>query len=206
MLKSINSFLKGDREMDTLKWKVIVVVMGLTALGIGTVTHSQSTEAKPEISNEQLIKELQAQIEQIQTIIKTQEAEIQRLKATIELISDKKESKPKNIVPFTGEETPLTMVKAYTKDYIGKTFIIIGAIQVGDYYNFKYGNAQDTHVSLGFTEMRQDWSLTGVTMTLYAEKTISKKLVDHITYVVARGYGGDLIRAKVTILPDVTTI
>jgi len=67
--------------MNILKWRVIVGVIGLTVLSIGTVARSQSTEAKPEISYEQLIKQLQAQIEQLQTIIKTQEAEIQRLKA-----------------------------------------------------------------------------------------------------------------------------
>lgn len=67
--------------MNKLKWKVIVGVVGLTVLSIGTVARGQSTEAKPEISNEQLIKQLQAQIEQLQTIIKTQETEIQHLKA-----------------------------------------------------------------------------------------------------------------------------
>ena len=67
--------------MDTLNRKIIVIVIGLIVLCIGIMAHSQSTEAKPEISNEQLIKQLQAQIEQLQTIIKTQETEIQRLKA-----------------------------------------------------------------------------------------------------------------------------
>lgn len=67
--------------MNTLKWRVIVGVVGLTVLSIGTVARSQSTEAKPEILNEEIIKQLQAQIEQLQTIIKTQETEIQRLKA-----------------------------------------------------------------------------------------------------------------------------
>jgi len=66
--------------MNTLKWRVIVIVVGLTILAIGTVARSQSTEAKPEISNEQLIKQLQAQIEQLQVTIKTREAEIARLK------------------------------------------------------------------------------------------------------------------------------
>jgi len=65
--------------MDMLKRKVIVI--GLIVLGIVTVAHSQSTEGKTEILNEQLIKQLQAQIEQLQAIIKTQQAEIQRLKA-----------------------------------------------------------------------------------------------------------------------------
>lgn len=67
--------------MTTVKRSV--VVMGLTILCIGTIAHSQNTEPKTEISNEQIIKELQAQVERLRTIIKTQEAEIQRLKGLL---------------------------------------------------------------------------------------------------------------------------
>ncbi len=67
--------------MDTVKQRAIVIVLALTILAIGTIAHSQSIKPKTGISNEQLIKQLQAQIEQLQVIIKAQEVEIQRLKA-----------------------------------------------------------------------------------------------------------------------------
>jgi len=72
--------LKGDKEMNTLKWRVIAIVVGLIILTISTIAHSESPEAKAEISDDQLVKELQGQIEQFQVTIKTQKTEIARLK------------------------------------------------------------------------------------------------------------------------------
>lgn len=67
--------------MDTVKRMFILIVSGLIVLGATTVAHSQSPETKREISKDELIKQLQAQVEQLQAITKTQDAEIQRLKA-----------------------------------------------------------------------------------------------------------------------------
>lgn len=66
--------------MNTVKRIVIVIIMGLIVLSVDTIVYGQSTKAKTEISNDRLIKELQAQIEQLQVVIRKQEAEIQRLK------------------------------------------------------------------------------------------------------------------------------
>ena len=74
----------------------------------------------------------------------------------------KKEAGPP--IPKLGDETRLTMVEANTRDYIGKTFILVGGVSVWDIYSSAYRDAKGTHVSLNFGEVRQDRTFTGKIM------------------------------------------
>jgi hypothetical protein len=104
-------------------------------------------------------------------------------------------------LPLTGDETSLTLVQANTREYIGRTFIVVGAICVGDYYNYGYGDAQSTHVSLNLREVRADRTSTGKSIYVYLRRDLSKPLVDAIVEVVAKGATHKFIRAKLTFLP-----
>ncbi len=84
--------------MNILKMSSIIIGLWLIVLSIGTVAYSQNTEQKTKISKNKLISDLQDQIEQLQTIIKTQKEEIRRLKALCEKagIDTKRKTKQKN--------------------------------------------------------------------------------------------------------------
>jgi hypothetical protein len=149
------------------------------------------------------IEKLKSELIEKTELLKQKDEEIAKLKT--ELVNakplkrkDEDINKPEEL-PFTGEETPLTMVEAYPEKYIGKTFIAIGAIEVKDYYNYRYENAKETHISLAFDELRRDKSQTTKSMDLYLRREISKNLVEEITKTVNAGYRFKLIRVKVSI-------
>ena len=56
------------------------------------------------------------------------------------------------------DETSLVAVKADPKKYVGTTFILCGGVKIGDYYNFTYMNAKDTHYCLDFSEAGEDYA------------------------------------------------
>jgi uncharacterized coiled-coil protein SlyX len=161
-------------------------------------------------------------IEELKQITKAQQQEIDRLAAALadakkeieRLQAEMTELKEKNVklreqirgsaftVPFTGEETPLTMVEAYPEKYIGKTFVVIGSIEVSGSYYAGYRDAKGTHIALSFDELRPDGSRTGKDMRLYVRKDISKNLIEEITEAVGTGYRSKLIRVKVSILAN----
>ncbi len=101
-----------------------------------------------------------------------------------------------------GNETPLTMVEANTRDYIERTFIVVGGISVQDYYNFGYLEAKGTHVALELEELRADGSLTLKRINVYLRREWSQPLVDVLTEAVGKGFRRTLIRAKLTILAN----
>lgn len=106
------------------------------------------------------------------------------------------------LLPFVGNEVQLVEVKAYPENYINKTFEVIGVAGITDYYNCKYENAKNTHVSLAFDELRPDKSYTGECIYLYVKKNISKSLTDAIIKEVKAGYKSKLVRVKITILSE----
>jgi len=106
-------------------------------------------------------------------------------------------------IPVVGDETPLVKLKANTHEFVGKTFLIMGGVQVEDYFNFKYGDAKSTHVSFRFDELRADGSYTPIGgMDLYARRAIAGPLVEEISHVTSQGSRGKVVRAKITILPE----
>ena len=106
-------------------------------------------------------------------------------------------------LPVMGDETPLTLVHANVKDYIGKTFIVVGGVEIGGTYSHGYENAQGTHVSLSFTEIRANRSRTGERLWyVYLRRDRAKPLVDAIVEAVTKGASGKLVRARLTFLPE----
>ena len=163
----------------------------------------------------QKIKELertvaaqQQKIDQLTAAIADAKKEIEQLRAEAadlkneNATSQKQNDEPNVVLPFTGEETPLTMVKAYPKNYIGKTFIVIGCIRVEDSYYSKYFYAKETHVSLSLDEIRPNLTVTGESVALYVRREISKGLVEKINKNVDAGLRFAVIRAKATILEN----
>jgi len=104
-----------------------------------------------------------------------------------------------SFVLFTGEETPLTMVRAYLERYVGKTFIVIGRVEVGGSYSHSHNfdEARGTYISLGFSELTPKNTLTGEGMELFVRKEMSEDLITDITKTIYRGQENKLIRAKV---------
>lgn len=132
------------------------------------------------------------------------ETENAMVRATLRALTDLQEKRgggEVKVVPVVGDETSLVKVKANPRDYVGKEFILVGGLKVIDYYNYGYGEAKRTHVSLSLREVRADGTYTQNDISLYLSRSVSKKLVEAITKVVAGGYGAKLVRAKVTILP-----
>jgi hypothetical protein len=105
-------------------------------------------------------------------------------------------------VPLTGEETSLVRVKANPGDYVGRTFIVCGAVNVIDYYNYGYDNAKETHYSLGFREMGAGATF-GESATVYLPRSLGGGLVEGIVKTEETGLrGGRLLRMRVTIDAD----
>ena len=183
---------------------VLAILISLACLVVWTMVKN--------VEYRRMIKETDLQIQKAETQQKArlQEAEAQRKSRLQEAEATELQEKnaklqeqikgPTSFVPFTGEETALTMVEAYPEKYIGKTFIVIGGIAVSDYYNWRYENAKGTHISFKFDELRPDKSRTGKNMSLYVKREISKNLVEEITKAVDTGYRSKLIRVKASIL------
>ena len=130
-------------------------------------------------------------------------AELEQANRQLQHTADVAEKrKPITKISMIGNETPLTMVQANTRDYIERTFIVVGGISVQDYYNFGYLEAKDTHVSLGLEELRADRSSTMKSIDVYLRREWSQPLVDVLTEGVAKGFRSTLIRAKLTILAN----
>ncbi len=115
----------------------------------------------------------------------------------------KKTSTPdtNNLVPFIGDETPLSLIQAYPERYIGKSFFLIGGASIENFYSGKYSNAENTHVLFWFREIRPDKTTTGKFIQLYLEKHLSQSLVDAIIKTVQSGFSGKIIRVEASILP-----
>ena len=89
------------------------------------------------------------------------------------------ESKPVHLV---GDETPSVKVKAEPKNYFDRPFVMTGGIEVSDYYNFGYLDADKSHYSLDFVEvLSESPQKTGETCHLYLKRSeVSKLIVDKI--------------------------
>src|SRR4051794_39789628 len=87
-------------------------------------------------------------------------------------------------IPHLDDETSIVRIKANPEKYVGKTFIISGAIQISDYYNYFYRNAKLTHYSLRFVESGTTIGNVEIgteTCSIYLRKNIGAAIVDMIT-------------------------
>jgi hypothetical protein len=105
-------------------------------------------------------------------------------------------------IPIVGDETPLAKVRANTDEYVGKTFVVVGGVQVEDYFFREYKYAKDTHVSFSFSEVRADGSPTAGSMMIYARRSIAGPLVEEISRATSEGSWGKAVRARITIVPE----
>lgn len=129
--------------MDTLNRKIIVIVIGLIVLCIGIMAHSQSTNPKTDILKDELIKQLQAQIEQLQVTIKTQEAEIQRLKALCKKAGI--ETKPMEKQLKAGGKI-LELYQKYKNKYalLGGEYLRLPKFDLQEWHNIVWEDYTDT--------------------------------------------------------------
>ena len=82
---------------------------------------------------------------------------------------------------LVGDETLLTKVKASPNDYIGMPVIVMGEIEISDYYNYKYNNLTNLFYSLRFREITKEsiFPPNGEVLHLYLDRTL-KPIADMI--------------------------
>lgn len=93
-----------------------------------------------------------------------------------------KEKRPLKL-DFT-DAVPLTKLKAKPQDFVGKDFVVIGRMKVDDYYNYSYGNAEDSHYSFHLDEavLGDDGELTsGEYVNVYSLKQTSSGISDSLS-------------------------
>lgn len=100
-------------------------------------------------------------------------------------------------LPLVGDETPISAILARPRQYLGKEIILVGAVQVANYYNYRYENAHGTHYSLEFRALTKDLKETGG-FTVYARRGFASALVDKIV-AVQKEQKSKAIRLLVTI-------
>ncbi len=196
--------------MNSKKYFIMITTLMTFLVGLNTNLLGQEQKDPNDKNKElkQITKAQQQEIDRLAAALADAKKEIERLQAEVAELKEKNAKLQEQVgesvssVLFTGEETPLTMVEAYTQKYIGKTFIAIGLIRVFDYYNYRYDGAKGTHVSLSFDELRQDMTHTNKDMSLYVRREISTNLVEKLTEAVSTGYKDKLVRVKVSILKN----
>ncbi len=104
-------------------------------------------------------------------------------------------SKPLKLI---GDETPLVQVKAEPRKFVGKPFVMTGAIEVSDYYNMAYSEAANSHYSFDFQEAIAPRKL-GEDCSIYLKRSIGEKIVERI---ILKTKDGDRARIRVKVVMD----
>ena len=107
--------------------------------------------------------------------------------------------------PLTGDEVSLVRVKANPAQYVGKRFIIVGIAQISDYWNYGYSDAEHSHYSISFTELRSkpDGGLSyGKSSLFICLSDLGSGFADQLAKNAENGYQHTAVRATVTISPD----
>ena len=85
---------------------------------------------------------------------------------------------------FDGNEVSLTVIKSDPKKYFGKPFFMVGKVEISDYYNWAYSDAQDEFYSLTFDQSLNSTAGTvkrGESCHLYLKKdALGKTIIDAI--------------------------
>lgn len=112
-------------------------------------------------------------------------------------------AEPERKVPFKGDEVPLVRIKAGPAAYVGKEFVICGAVQLDDYYSYEYWNAAGTHHSLFLAEVSQDGLPLAERAFLYLSRKTGAPIIERLLAKQEKAPKGQsyLVRATATILP-----
>lgn len=102
-------------------------------------------------------------------------------------------------IPFQGDETSLTRIKASPVDYVGKVFVICGGIQLDDYFNYGYDDADFSHFSLAFIQAGKDSKPTGERAHLYLSRKFGKDLIEGLVEKQEMSGKQSYVLARVTV-------
>lgn len=113
-------------------------------------------------------------------------------------------AEPEKKVPFEGDEVTLVDIKANSKNFVGKQFVICGGIHIDDFFNWEYDNAVHTHNSIRFRQVGKDSRLTREDAHLYLLRKGGAPIIEKLVAAEKNnpGVGFFLVRARVAILPD----
>lgn len=106
---------------------------------------------------------------------------------------------PLKSIPFVGDETSLTRIKAEPQKYLGGEFVLCGGLSIGDYYNFGYRDTAESYYSFRYREVGKDAKPTGQSASLYLPRTEGASLAEMVTRTIEGGAAGRVVRLKCTI-------
>jgi len=82
-------------------------------------------------------------------------------------------------LPLVGDETSVSTLIASPTKFLNQPVILVGSLDVHNYYNFEYENASSSYFSLNFIELTKDMK-RNKSLTIYAERNMTAPLVDRI--------------------------
>jgi len=104
------------------------------------------------------------------------------------------------VIPLRRDETNLVEVKANPHDFVRREITLTGVAKIGDYYNYKYRDAQRTHYSIVFKEatkpVRVGERIVGERIHLYLKRDGGREIAEKIASAPAAGM---IVRVKATI-------
>ncbi len=107
----------------------------------------------------------------------------------------------KKKVPHKDDETSLVRIKATPEKAVGKSVILCGTVEISDYYNYAYGEAQDSHYSLKFREIGEIFGdQYGDDAHFYFAKSLRTDSLEIITKANEQKRK-KLVRAEVMLVP-----
>ncbi len=94
----------------------------------------------------------------------------------------------------------MTRLRANPQDYIGKEFVISGAIAISDYYNFGFSDSSDTHYSFKFIEVDKDFH-PRESGHVYLSRPLGRGLAEWVTKGQEDGFDAGFVSLKCTVDP-----
>lgn len=82
-------------------------------------------------------------------------------------------------LPLVGDETSVSTLLASPTKYLNQPVILVGSLDVRNYYNYEYENASSSYFSLDFIELTKNVK-RNKSLTIYAERDMAAPLVDRI--------------------------
>jgi len=102
-------------------------------------------------------------------------------------------------IPLAGDETPIAAVVADPWKYIGRVFIVCGAVEVCDWFDGTYQDAKPTHLAFSFQQLDRAGS-PGNRALLYVRRGVGDELAAACARATLLRSGATrIIRARVTI-------
>ncbi|WP_428937734.1 hypothetical protein [Fontivita pretiosa] len=105
-------------------------------------------------------------------------------------------------IPLLGDETPIAAVVADPWKYVGRVFIVCGAVEVSDWFDGTYQDAKPTHLAFSFQQLDRAAS-PGNRALLYVRRGVGDELAAACARATLLRSGATrVIRARVTIPPQ----